>query len=271
MISYSIVMRGTSHTRNSFTKLLRGTHYITLLPWRKVMRGTYNHLVKYNNILSGRHRIANDALARFELFKGEDGNPDFDAAPWELYTSHPHLTAVVGNDKTIFLVLTKRNKYNLVSHNRNAFGRGGATVKIDNADNEVIVSPSAPEYIEILPAAGGKVQVDALYYYEEDAANAAADEYALWITDDGSDPDPDNDAADDTVAMVKKNGFARLDYLTGAFADGLTIKISVRARRTGSPDIDSENTGYETTEADTDGPEVPELTAFLGEDFAQRQ
>jgi hypothetical protein len=271
MGSYAKTIRGTSHVLNSFSKRVRGTYYITLQPWNKTLRGTYHILVNYGNTINGRYRIANDALARFELYKGEDAQPDFSAAPWETYTSHPHVTAVVGNDKTVYLVLRRRNEHNLQSKNRNAFGRGGATIKIDNAGDEVIVPPTGPDYILLSPAAGGKVQVDAIYYYEEDASNVRADEFAVWITSDGSDPDPDNDPADDTATMIRKNGVARLSWLSGAYADGLTIKISVRTRRSGSPDVDSENTGYETTTSDTDGPATPDLEAFLGEDFAQRQ
>lgn len=40
----------------------------------------------------GSHRIANDSLERYELYRGIDAEPDFDAAPFETFTSLPHET-----------------------------------------------------------------------------------------------------------------------------------------------------------------------------------
>jgi len=45
------------------------------------------------NEAEGRYRLANDDLERYELYRGIDAEPDFDAAPWETFSSLPATTA----------------------------------------------------------------------------------------------------------------------------------------------------------------------------------
>jgi len=47
------------------------------------------------NDLAGRYRIADDSLERYELYRGQDAEPDFDADPWETFETLPHTSDVV--------------------------------------------------------------------------------------------------------------------------------------------------------------------------------
>ena len=78
----------------------------------------------------------------------------------------------------------------------------------------------------------------------------AADTWLIYLTSDGSAPDPDVDTPTE-VAMVNIGGLARLDWDSTAYAAGTTIKVIIRTRRTG--EADSTNTNILTATAAVDG------------------
>jgi len=105
--------------------------------------------------------------------------------------------------------------------------------------------------------------VQAGYWPSGDGAGAA-DTWLIYVTDDGGDPDPELDTPTE-VAMATDQRLARfLDWTSGSYDDGDTIKVLVRTRRSGTPDVDSTNTTIYSVEANTDPPSTPTLAVFGG-------
>jgi len=208
--------------------------------------------------LRGDYRIANDALAVYELYRGVDAAPDLGGSPWETFASLPHTTAALDVSHTYRFVLRLRNRYKLVTQNIDEW-----SVTLDAGGNQVATPPSAPQEITLVPAAAGAVRVRANYYYLEDGSDAA-DTFLIYLRSDGTNPDPSVDTPT-TIAMVKADGIAKLNWTSGTFAHGTTIKVIVRSRRTGTPNIDSTNLDIYTTTASTAGPAAPErATTHIG-------
>jgi len=200
--------------------------------------------------LRGVYRVAEDDLERYELFVGQDGEPDPTGTPDATSATLPFAHALAAGH-VYRLLVRKRNAYDLTSENISA-----TTIRLAGDGTEDPTPPSGPEDVLVEAAAGGAVRIRAWYQPGPDAANAA-DTFAVWIETGGGAPDPDVDPATTTASMVDTDGTARLDYTTGAYADGTTVKVVVRTRRSGPPDVDSENTDVHTVEAETDGPATP--------------
>lgn len=220
-------------------------------------------MVRYDAELAGLTRIADDGLSRYELYIGVDGDPDFSAAPDETFTSLPYETAALTPGHVYKLVVRQRNAYNLQSKNVVAW-----ELDLDGAGNENSTPPSAPVDVSLVPAAAGAVRVQAGYSYIEDGNNQA-DKFLIYLTSTGVDPDPVLDTPIESL-MVKSDGVAKLDYTSSQFADGSDIRVLVRTRRSGSPDVDSTNSTILTTTADTVGPVEPSGVAMFGKIAGQR-
>jgi hypothetical protein len=212
----------------------------------------------FSHNMRGYYRVEETALERYELYRGVDAEPDLSAAAYETFASLPHDTPAQAASHTYYFVLRKRNKYNLCSQNIASW-----SVKID-AGGANANEPSAPVEQTITPAAGGTMQIGAAYNYLEDAAAVRADTWAVWLTSNGSAPDPATTPTY-TVAMAQTTGRAPLAYTSSAFGGGLTIKALVRARRAGTPNVDSANTASVSAVADATGPAaVTGAGTFLG-------
>jgi len=218
------------------------------------LRGLWRVLRTASAQLRGLWRVAETALDRYELYVGQDASPDLTGAPDATSATLPFESAALAAGHTYYLVVRERNEFGLSSENV-----GETVLEIDAGGNEVGVRPSPPYDVTAEAAAAGAVRVRARYNYLADGDDAA-DTWAIWQTSDGTEPDPTG-AADATVAMVRSDGVAKLDWTSGAFADGLTVKTLVRARN-GS--LDSTNTTSVSCEAETDGPAAPGAGAFLG-------
>jgi len=221
--------------------------------WQFVVSGT-----TYDEEAQGRYRVANDALARYELYRGVDTEADLDAAAWETSATLPHTTAALDASHTYYFVTRYRNKYNLISQNTEQ-----TIIIVDGDGDETEASPGVPRDITVSAAASGTIRVTANYYYVEDDTDIQADTWAIWWTTDGSEPDPSG-AADDTETMSNAGGIAMLDYTSSAFSEGNTITIIVRARRAGDTDYDSSNTTSYSAVATSAGPdEITRAGSFL--------
>jgi hypothetical protein len=207
------------------------------------------------------YRVEDTTIEGYESYLGTDAAPDFDAAPWETFTTLPHESAALAAGHDYQLVIRRRNRFGLLSLNISP-----TMIGVDAGGAETATKPSAPTTVSVSPAAAGAVQVAAAYNYTADGTDAATI-WAIWITDDGSDPDPDNDVATATETMVQVSGVSILDYTSGVYADAATIKVTVRTRRvdTGPVNVDSDNTDIHTTTADTDGPTAPDPDIFHGD------
>jgi hypothetical protein len=210
------------------------------------------------NIASGKYRVADDSLGKYELYRGVDTEPDLEASPWETFTTLPHETAALANDHTYYFTLRERNKYNLISQNIES-----EIIEIDDQGDEAVPVPDSPQNVSIEPAAAGKAFVQAQYIYDSEDDNAAT-HWAIYLTDDGSTPDPEVDEPT-VVAMFKRGSVAALRWTSPAADNGDTIKVLVRSRRVeGENNYDSSNTDIYSTVASTLGPEQPAGRMFLG-------
>ena len=218
-------------------------------------RGRFGILQGFDSSGRGEHRIANDALARYELYRGVDGAPDLDAAPWETFESLPHVSAALDASHVYRFLTRLRNEYGLVSRNLDEW-----SVTVDADGNAEATPPSAPQEVGLEAAAAGTVLVTARYYYDLDGSNQA-DAFLIYLTNDGGDPDPEVDEATE-VSMSKVDGTAKLDWTSEANDDEATVKVLVRTRRSGTPDVDSTNTAVLSTTAETDGPAAPAGNVF---------
>jgi len=207
----------------------------------------------------GDFRIS-DAGAQYELYRGVDTNADLTAAAWETFSSLPHTSAALAASHTYYFVLRYLNNYGLTSQNSEEW-----SVEVDAAGAGVY-RPSNAENITIVPAAAGAVRIRADYFYNKDVAAYRADNFLVYLTSDGSSPLLQSPTE---VAMVMVDGNAKLDYTSGTYADGLTIKTVVRTRNSGSPDVDSDDTTVYSTTSDTDGPSVVDPGSIHFENEAQ--
>jgi hypothetical protein len=214
------------------------------------------------------YRVADSTIEGYELYIGQDAAPDFTAAPDETFTALPHETGALAVDHAYQLATRYRNRYNLVSQNITSW-----RVTTDGAGDAEAVPPTGPASTIVDPAAAGAVRIRAEYFPDVDGTTLAATIWAIWITSDGTDPDPDVDAVTATETMTTETGYARLDYTSGTYADGLTIKVVVRTRRVdaGPANVDSTNTVITSTTSDTDGPSTPDPDIFHGETAEEAQ
>jgi len=183
----------------------------------------------------GRHRVANDADDRYELYRGVDAKADLDGSAWETFTSLPHETAAltppVSGTRAYHFVLRKRNKWGLSSLNTVE-----TIITLNTAGEPTSAAPSAPQQTSAEATAGGTVTLQSRYAYPLDGGRQA-DTWLLYLTYDGSEPDPDLDTPI-SVAMAKVDGVAKLTYVTAAQAEGTVVTALVRVRRSADPDVE---------------------------------
>lgn len=208
---------------------------------------------------TGFYRVSDATLEGYLLYRGVDEEPDLTAAPWETFATLGHLTGTLAPDATYYFVLRRRNKYGLISQNITS-----TVIEIDALGDEVFTPPSAPEEQALNAGLAGIVTVSALYQPGLDGDNAA-DTWLIYLTSDGSTPDPDVDTPIEVVMDIDVD-LVWLDYDSDAFADGATIKVIIRTRRTG--EADSTNTNVLTTTASTAGSTAISAGACWGLDRA---
>ena len=223
-------------------------------PHTGIGRGRAGAPTAHGGSARGRYRGASSTAAQWEIYRGVNALPDFTAPPWETAASLPHTTSgtlAISND--YYFVTRYRNAYGILAKNIAPV----KIIRIDGAGLEEALPPRAPSDISIVPAAAGAVTVKAYYDYLRDGAGQAT-QFLVYLRSDGSDPVPSVDSPT-VVTQNKVDAFAMLNWTSGTFADGLTIKVIVRARRidAGPTNFDSENLDVYATTSDTDGPAAP--------------
>jgi hypothetical protein len=273
--------RGRHYILSSFELSQRGRHKVSYEPFESALRGRhsvfkgfalsergrYRMTIPCTLSARGMNRVANDALDRYGLFRGVNAEPDLSAtaSPWATSATLPITTSALSAGNTYYFVLRKQNRWGIWSQNVASF-----RLELDGSGNEVAIPPSDPTAIAIEPAAAGTARVSAFYDYAADGINAA-DTWLIYLTSDGSDPDPLTDTPIE-VPMVVNFGAAGLAYTTSAFSEGATVKVIVRTRRCGTPDVDSVGTDIYSTTVTLLGPAAPgHPGAFLGTSYQQTQ
>jgi hypothetical protein len=210
----------------------------------------------YYGTIAGTIRIADSDLVLYNVYHGLDSPVDFSAV-YDTFTAFPYSASGLADGYHRF-VIRQQNQYGLESQDQTEY-----TVRIDSTE-EIEDPPSAPVDIGAEAAADGYVRVTATYLYPQDTTAQRADTWAIWAQA-GSALDPDVDTATDTEAFSVVYGIASLSKLVGPFTDGATVYVSVRARRTGTPGVDSENTGSVTAVADATNPDdIDDLACQYG-------
>jgi len=264
------VGRGVGYLHNPSQQASRGSASVYNV-WAQRVSGAAGILIAFAHVGRGMGRLANDAAAGYELYRGVDGEPDF-SSPWETFTALPHQTGALdappSGTRTYTFLLRQRNRFGLSSVNVRSW-----SIEIDANGDLVTTPPSAPRWISVEPAAGGKVRVQATYRYDDDGDDQA-DAFAVWVGVD-ADPDPDVDDPAVVQSMVKADGLAKLDWTrpTGE-ADGARFRVLVRTRNSGGGGTsggDSRNTALLEATATSDGPDAPTGGAFFGRVAQQRQ
>lgn len=252
----------------------------TVIRYRFTYSGT-----DYYGTLRGCSRVAQAGIAGWYLYWGEDAEPDTEAAHDEFvadvdrlsaspFAATKDLSAVPSTDH--YAQLRYGSEYGILSPPL----ENPLIFRIDGTGEESLTPPSGPTIFQIAPYGEGEVRIKAAYFPTFDALADRADTWAVWITSDGTTPDPTT-AATYTVAMAPAQTLLTdpriLDYTTAAdYTEGTPIKVLVRTRRTGTPydpgppevpavpDTDSENVTVESTTAQYCGPSRPLGLASFG-------
>ncbi|MCP4539829.1 MAG: hypothetical protein GY832_22040 [Chloroflexi bacterium] len=222
--------------------------------------------VTYNSTITGRYGIANTALALYELYVGEDADPDFTAAPDETNATLPFthaLAAAPGGTEVEYRYTCRlRDKYNLVSFN--TYWRRAT---IDDAGDEVLEVPTAP--VDTTFAHGVGTTLQAMATYNKNNDTNPADYFALYFSGDGDAPNTSTDTRVDVAMGAGMMGrqYRKLDYGYGPNATGEEIQVLVRSRRA-SDGAQSTNTSAVTAAVTQESIAVPGYPrGFLGQTF----
>jgi len=170
---------------------------------------------------AGVYRVAGDPT--FNLHIGDGGVPDTTAPPVTSGVALPLTTPLApppAGVKEYRALCIYKNDYGLPSLNRYT-----RDFLVGSDGVQDIPLPSAPTGITLKNANNLMVELRAEYKHRDDGANAA-DKWAIYVTADGSDPDPDNDTPvlEDIATELH---VAWLRYALGAYTGGETIKATV--------------------------------------------
>ena len=198
----------------------------------RVVRREGKPLPTYSKVIRQTYRVADDDVANFELYVGEDAMPDFDAVGQPVATSATlpitwTPTPPGAGTLKLYCVTRQRNKYNMLSFNQHP-----TIVEIDTAGDEVLGPLSTPEIEKVFDRAVGEIVVNARYPYGVDRNEA--DTWSLYVKT-GSAPVP---GVDSPVA-TESFGKAWSDYFWRISEDGLAANtlhyIVVTVSRDGDP------------------------------------
>ena len=217
---------------------------------------TYNG-VEYSDTLEGIYRVGNAALDRYELYVGVDELPDFGAAP-AASGALPLSTALAPGHRHYYAV-RKRNAFDLASFNTLCESK-----VIDGDGEEVVTVLSDPAVLSMTSTAGGEVSI--ALRYADLVDEVAGDTWRLYVTSDGTDPDPETDEPEDTP--IRQTGLARPQIENtlrlGPYAYGATVKVIARVY---SSELEAES-GSTTVHSVTVTTQVPVGAHRLGVSMA---
>ena len=172
--------------------------------------------------------------------------------------------------KVVRALLREVNAYNLESLNRWHDGGTGASrlFVIDANGDEVTVDVSAPAGLALTDYVGGYVRIAARYAPSQDAQ--PADQWAMYLTSDGSDPDP---ATDTPTLVTMEAGLVGdetvLRRFEGPFEWQQDVRVIVRARRS-SDGAESTNSTVLQLDVGTTDPQPIAHVAVVRPGFSSR-
>lgn len=219
--------------------------------------------VAYSETLGGLFRVADTDRRRLELRAGVNADPALDANPVATQlvpTGQSPRAYLLANPWTPNYVLTTNATTHLVLDFRDEYNQRSDAIqthkiKLDAGGAQVTRPPSDPEHVKLTPAAGGKIRVEAVYFYERDADGQQADQFALYYRTDGTNPDPSSDVPT-LVSLLRIDGAALLlgsngepYWLSPAFSAGTPFKLIIRTRRSSDGVTSTNSTVHSATTA----------------------
>lgn len=262
---FSVSGSGRSGVFASFSLVGRGESGIHATVYSGEGQGTSELRIVFSGEGSGTAAVRNrfsgegsgesvvEATDGYELFYGFGAPPDLTAAPAEVWTTLPQDYGPISGEGLHYFVLQAVDKAGYRSRNSIPW-----VIELDGDDEEIVLRPTGPAWVSIAAAAAGTVRVRAAYVPAAD--DSPADQWDVYVTNDGTDPDPASDTPT-TVDMVDVEGVVLLDWTSTDQGDGNEVRVLVRTRRT-SDDRDSDNTTPESVVAAATGPAAPAISAW---------
>jgi hypothetical protein len=187
--------------------------------------------VEYCQIYQQGFRIADSAFDLYELYVGEDTEPDFSATGQPVATSPtlPFLWTPTppasGATLDLHLVVRKRNEYNLDSFN--VFSK---ILRIDSVGSEVLGPVTAPDNVSVYDDVTDSIRVITKYVKSDDTT--PADTWDVYV-EVGIDPVPGVDTPKFTGSMtfLGEEAFLSAVIADSSFGAGDTVHVIVCAKR----------------------------------------
>jgi len=200
----------------------------------------------YSDPLVGNYRIGDATLARYEIHAATGADPNFATAA-ATSASLP-FTYALSTSNTHHYAVRRRNQFNLESFNTlcevREIGAGGAD------ETDAITDPTVDSFTA---QPGGECDLVLTYPGAEDAT--PADTWRLYITTDGTTPDPATDTPADTSMQIIGLAHSSLTnrVTIGPYDYDTVVKVIARAY---SSDLADESTGstVSTLTVDTQDP-----------------
>lgn len=219
----------------------------------------------YYTQFRGLNRIANNDTAGYEAWIGTDSSPDLTGAADVTSTTKPFSLGAMAADHDYYIVIGYRNQWGLIAYDDEEI------IRVGPGGTEDPTPPSGPGIVQLDQEQAGIVRVNAIYYSMLDAAtDSEATDWAVYVTADGTDPDPDVDSPT-IVAMTRSRNGCILDWDTSEYLEDTPVKVLVRTRYTvgESTQVYSENTSAESHTVEWFGPIRPGVTVAHGQQFGQ--
>lgn len=208
--------------------------------------------------LRGVARVAVAGITGYRIWAGQDAEPDYGTPPdLDLPTLPDDI--VLTPEHTYYLRCTYRNEYGLESAPQSI---AALHVAADGSLGED--SPRGPDAVSLASGPDGAIVVRAQYLPNYETVTVA-DEWRIYVSDDGDAPDPDIDTPIE-VSMTTSVELVpvSLSHTTVAtYQDGLTVNVLVRTYRS-DDGAESTNTTYQSVTINALAPGRPQGTASIG-------
>ncbi len=160
----------------------------------------------------------------YQLFYAFGSPPNLSGAPWQTFAALPFVTPAISGAGKHYFVLRRLNQWGLQTQNDET-----TVIELDGAGSLLQPRPSGATYWQFELAPVPKVAIHAEYAYPLDGVNQA-DQWLVYAKV-GSAPVIGVDSPV-VVPMIKADGCAKLNWLSGDYSIGNVIYVKVLTRRT---------------------------------------
>lgn len=200
-----------------------------------------NSAVAYTEYLSGYWRAPVTAYALYRLWATDGAQPDFTASPVATSATLPFNYSLplpgAGLTKTYYITARYRNDIGIES--QNVYSR---VHTIDETGADVTDEISAPYDTALTDDASGYAVIESFYSPDVDAD--PADTWQVYVTTDGTNPDPGTDTPTDYDMLT---GFGlrpqmHLRQRIGPYDYGADLRVLVRTKRSSDSEVSTNTT-----------------------------